>query len=105
MVASNWHFGQRIHQRTLASRAIDTDLTSFTQQAMATMSVAQAFCREPHEFERYRGWVNRSIGAALRLNWQEQLYPFTRDVMLAVAGAIIFGYGGYWCTATSSRRP
>ena len=95
MIASNWYFGRRIHERTLATRAVDTDLTSFTQQAMATMGVAQAFRREPHEFERYRAWVNRSIAAALRLNWQEQLYPFTRDAMLAVASAIIFGYGGY----------
>src|SRR3954454_19215345 len=31
----------------------------------------------------------------MRLNWLEQLYPFTRDSILAVAGAIIFGYGGY----------
>ena len=95
MIASNWFFGRRIHTRTLDSKQADTDLMSFTQQALATMGLAQAFRREPHEFARYRGWVLRSIRAALRLNWQEQLYPFTRDMMLAVAGAIIFGYGGY----------
>jgi subfamily B ATP-binding cassette protein MsbA len=95
MIASNWFFGRRIHTRTLDSKQADTDLMSFTQQALATMGLAQAFRREPHEFARYQGWIMRSIRAALRLNWQEQLYPFTRDVMLAVAGAIIFGYGGY----------
>jgi len=95
MIASNWFFGRRIHTRTLDSKQVDTDLMSFTQQALATMGLAQAFRREPYEFARYRGWVLRSIRAVLRLNWQEQLYPFTRDMMLAVAGALIFGYGGY----------
>jgi ATP-binding cassette subfamily B protein len=95
MIASNWHFGRRIHTRTLDSKRVDTDLTSFVQQAMATIGLTQAFRRERHEFSRYQGWVTRSIAAALRLNWQEQLYPLARDTMLAVGGAIIFGYGGY----------
>src|SRR3954452_7165496 len=95
MIASNWYFGRRIHQRTLEAKQVDTDLTSFTQQAIATIGVVQAFRRELYEFGRYYGWVQRSNNALLRLNWQEQLYPFTRDTMLAVAGAIIFGYGGY----------
>ena len=95
MVASNWFFARRIHQRTLESKQVDTDLTSFIQQAVATVGLAQAFRREPHEFGRFQGWVGRSIRALLRLNWQEQLYPLARDAILAVSGAIIFGYGGY----------
>ena len=95
MIWSNWRFGLRIHQRTLDSKQIDTDLTSYIQQAVATMSLAQAFRREPDEFGRFQGWVQRSIRALLRLNWLEQLYPLARDSILAVAGAIIFGYGGY----------
>ncbi len=59
------------------------------------MSLAQAFRREPDEFGRFQGWVQRSIRALLRLNWLEQLYPLARDSILAVGGAIIFGYGGY----------
>jgi len=73
MIASNWYFGRRVHQRTLEAKQVDTDLTSFTQQAIATIGVAQAFRREPHEFVRYNGWVQRSNDALLRLNWQEQL--------------------------------
>ena len=95
MVASNWYFGRRIHRRTLESKQVDTDLTSFIQQAVATIGLAQAFRREPHEFGRFQGWVTASIRALLRLNWQEQLYPLARDTILAVSGAIIFGYGGY----------
>lgn len=95
MIWSNWVFARRIHARALAAKQADTDLTSLVQRALATIGLAQAFRREPHEFGRFEGAVGRSVRATLRLNWQEQLYPLVRDGTLAVAGALIFGYGGY----------
>src|SRR5215213_6468103 len=95
MIWSNWRFGLRIHERALASKQIDADLTSFIQQAMTRVPLAQTYQREPYEFRRFRGAVGRSVRALLRLNLQEQLYPLVRDSILAVGGAIILGYGGY----------
>jgi subfamily B ATP-binding cassette protein MsbA len=95
IIWSNWRFGVRIHDRALASKQIDTDLTSFIQQAMVRVPLAQVYRREPHEFRRFRGAVGRSVRALLRLNVQEQLYPLARDSILAIGGAVILGYGGY----------
>src|SRR5215217_6311470 len=95
MIWSNWRFGLRIHERALVSKQIDADLTSFIQQAMTRVPLAQAFRREPWEFRRFSGAVGRSVKALLRMNWQEQLYPLARDTILAAGGAIILGYGGY----------
>jgi subfamily B ATP-binding cassette protein MsbA len=95
MIWSNWRFGVRIHARALESKQIDADLTAHIQQAMTRIPLAQAFRRESREFRRFRGAVGRSVRALLRLNWQEQLYPLSRDSILAVGGAIILGYGGY----------
>lgn len=92
---SNWRFGLRIHERALASKQIDADLTAHIQQAMTRIPLAQAFRREPFEFQRLDNAVLRSVRALLRLNWQEQLYPLARDVILALGGAIILGYGGW----------
>ena len=95
MIWSNWRFGVRIHERALASKQIDADLTSSIQQAMVRVPLAQTYQREAYEFRHFRGAVGRSIRALLRLNVQEQLYPLARDSILAVGGAIILGYGGY----------
>ena len=46
VVASNWYFARRIHERSLASKQADSDLTSLTQQSLSTLSLAQAFRRE-----------------------------------------------------------
>lgn len=95
IIWSNWIFGLRIHQRALASKQIDADLTAHIQQAMGRVPLAQAFRREPHELARFGGAVGRSVDALLRLNWQEQLYPLARDSILAIGAAIILGYGGW----------
>jgi ATP-binding cassette, subfamily B, bacterial len=95
MIWSNGRFGVRIHERALASKQIDADLTSLIQQAMVRVPLAQTYQREAYEFRRFRGAVGRSVRALLRLNVQEQLYPLARDSILAMGGAIILGYGGY----------
>jgi ATP-binding cassette subfamily B protein len=95
IIWSNWRFGVRIHQRALASKQIDAELTAHIQQAMVRVPLAQAFRREAHEQARFGGAVGRSVTALLRLNWQEQLYPLARDSILAIGGAIILGYGGW----------
>jgi ATP-binding cassette, subfamily B, bacterial len=95
MIWSNWRFGIRIHERALASKQTDADLTSSIQQAITRVPLAQAFGQEPDEFQEFRGALGRSVRALLRLNIQEQLYPLARDSILAVGGAIILGYGGY----------
>lgn len=92
---SNWRFGMRIHQRALESKQIDADLTAHIQQAMSRVPLSQAFRREPFEFSRFEDAVARSVKALLRLNWQEQLYPLARDIILSIGGAIILGYGGW----------
>jgi ATP-binding cassette subfamily B protein len=95
MIWSNWRFGIRIHNRALESKQIDANLMAHIQQAIARIPLAQTFQREDREFRGFRVAVGRSVRALLRLNWQEQLYPLSRDSILAVGGAIILGYGGY----------
>jgi subfamily B ATP-binding cassette protein MsbA len=95
MIWSNWRFGVRIHKRALDSKQIDADVTAHFQQAMTRIPLTQAFRREDREFRGFRVAVGRSTRALLRLNWQEQLYPLSRDFIVTVGGAIILGYGGY----------
>ena len=95
MIWSNWVFGLRIHHRALESKQIDADLTAHIQQAISRVPLAQAFRRETHEFGGFAAAVMRSVRGLLRMNWMEQLYPLSRDAILAIGGAIILGYGGY----------
>jgi ATP-binding cassette subfamily B protein len=95
IVWSNSQFGMRIYERAIVSKQVDADLTAHIQQAMVRVPLAQAFRREPSELLGFGAAVGRSVGALLRLNWQEQLYPLARDSILALGAAIILGYGGW----------
>jgi subfamily B ATP-binding cassette protein MsbA len=95
IIVSNWYFARKILQRSLTSKQADSNLTSLIQQSISTVGLAQAFRRERHEFGRFQACVQESNDAALKLTWQEQLYPLARDTILALSAAIIFGYGGY----------
>jgi ATP-binding cassette, subfamily B, bacterial len=95
ILASNWYFGRRIYGCSLASRRADADLTSFVQQAVTTVGLTQAFRRETHELGRHAAAVARRNDMTMRLVWQEQFYPFARDLILAASAAAITGYGGY----------
>ena len=92
---SNWSFGRRIHTRALVSKQTDADLTSHVQQAIVRLPLMQAFRRESCEHGRFTEAVDRSVTALIRLNWQEQLYPLTRDCIMALGAAVILGCGGY----------
>ena len=101
MIWSNWRFGVRIHDRALASKQIDGDLISFIQQAMVRVPLAQVYRREPYEFRRFRGAVGRSVRALLRLNVQEQLYPWPVTAFLLSEALSSWATAATSCTAIS----
>ncbi|HYG73739.1 MAG TPA: ABC transporter ATP-binding protein [Planctomycetota bacterium] len=95
LVVANIHFGKKIRRRAAESKRQDAAMTTSIQRSMASMGLIQAFGRQRSEALRFKGTVDRSVGAAMRLNWQEQLYPLAVQVIFALGGAVIFGYGGY----------
>jgi ABC-type multidrug transport system fused ATPase/permease subunit len=50
-------------------------LRSTMQQAIDLIGLIQSFGREATESRRFAGAVERSVMNAMRLNWQENLYP------------------------------
>jgi ATP-binding cassette, subfamily B, bacterial len=95
LILANRHFGRRIKMRSAESKQADANLTTSIQRAMSSVSLIQAFGRERHEQGRFGQSVEHSVARGMSLNWQENLYPLTVQIIFAIGGAIIFGYGGY----------
>jgi subfamily B ATP-binding cassette protein MsbA len=95
MIWTNLHFGRTIKARTAESKRIDTDFTTLVQRAMSTVGIVQLFGRQKLVCAHHGEAVDRSVVAWMRMNWQEQLYPLTVNLIYALGGAIVFGYGGY----------
>jgi len=95
LVLANAYFSRTIRRTSNASKQADTDFTTFVQRAAATVTLAQLFGREARESDRFRDSVGRTITAGMRMNWQQQLYPWSQRVTYALGYAFILGYGGY----------
>ncbi len=95
LILANWYFGEKIRHRALESKRIDALMTSTMQQSIESIGLIQSFGREATESKRFVKVVEQSITASMRLNWQETLFPLAVQVIFALGGGIIFGYGGY----------
>ncbi|HEX8916439.1 MAG TPA: ABC transporter ATP-binding protein, partial [Humisphaera sp.] len=95
LVAANLYFGRNIRRTSAQSKQADTDLTTFVQRAMATVSLAQLFGRQRTESARFAGVVDRTVNVGMSMSWQIQLFPWSQRVLYAVGHAFVLGYGGW----------
>lgn len=100
----NLHFGRMIRDRSLTAKAAESDLTTFTQRAMSAIGLIQLFGRQDDESNRFRGAVDTTIRTGMRMNWQEQLYPFAQRTIFAMGFAFVLGYGGYLVCKTPTNQ-
>lgn len=105
LILANWYFEPKIRHRAFESKRTDALMTSTMQQAIESIGLIQSFGREATESRRFARVVERSVAASMRLNWQETLYPLAVQVIFALGGGVIFGYGGYLVYRDQFLRP
>ncbi|MEP0799009.1 ABC transporter ATP-binding protein [Funiculus sociatus] len=105
LLLANWYFEERIRRRAFESKQTDAVMTSTMQQAIELIGLIQSFRREATESRRFTRMVDRSVAAAMRLHWQENLYPLAVQVVFALGSGVIFGYGGYLVYRDQFLRP
>ncbi|BAZ24896.1 ATP-binding protein of ABC transporter [Kalymmatonema gypsitolerans NIES-4073] len=105
LILANWYFEGEIKRRAMKSKRTDALMTSTMQQAIELIGLIQSFGREATESRRFARVVEQSVAASMRLNWQETLYPLTVQIIFALGGGVIFGYGGYLVYRDQLLRP
>ncbi|MBD2013306.1 ABC transporter ATP-binding protein [Microcoleus sp. FACHB-53] len=105
LLLANWYFEGRIRRRAFESKQTDAVMTSTMQQAIELIGLIQSFGREATESRRFARAVDRSVSAAMRLHWKENLYPLAVQVVFALGSGVIFGYGGYLVYRDQFLRP
>ena len=95
LALANIHFGRTIRRTSAVSKQTDSDWTTFVQRAMQSVGLVQLFGRQQIESARHQGAVERTIGAGMQMNWQDQLYPWSQRVIFAMGYAFVLGYGGW----------
>jgi ATP-binding cassette, subfamily B, bacterial len=84
-----------LKERSIEAKEYDSKLTTSIQRSLASIGLVQAFGREDFEYGRFHNTVRQSVGAWLRLHWQEVIYWLLIGMILGGGAALIFGFGGY----------
>ena len=95
LAAANVVFGRRLKERSLECKERDSQFTTAVQRSMACIGLVQAFGRESEEFGQFHGTVRENVRAWWRLNRQQVAYNMIVGTLFGLAGAAVFGYGGY----------
>jgi ABC-type multidrug transport system fused ATPase/permease subunit len=95
LAITNVVFGRRLKARSIECKERDSAFTTAVQRSMASIGLMQAFGREAEEFGNFHGTVRETIRAWWNLNRQQIAYNIIVGSMFGLAGASIFGYGGY----------
>lgn len=95
LVALNWHYAPQVKRRTIRSKEADTSYTNALIRSISGIAVVQSFCRQPFEYDRFRSGASNSAESWQSVVRAETSYNFWVQTVFSVAGAIIFGYGGY----------
>ena len=95
LAVTNVVFGRRLKARSLECKERDSQFTTAVQRSMACIGLVQAFGRESEEFGKFHGTLRETVRAGWRLNRQQILYNVIIGTLFGLAGAAIFGYGGY----------
>jgi subfamily B ATP-binding cassette protein MsbA len=100
-------YAKVLKTKSLEAKEFDTQLTTAIQRSVATIGLVQAFGREADEYQRFHTTVRQSVGAYLRMHWQEMVYWLFVGGIFGVGTAAIVGYGGYmvWRDQVQARPP
>jgi subfamily B ATP-binding cassette protein MsbA len=88
-------YARILRDYSLKAKEFDTRLMTTVQRSVATIGLVQAFGRETDEYDRFHTSIRDSVGAYMRLHWQEMIYWLFVGNIFGIGGALIFGYGGY----------
>jgi ABC-type multidrug transport system fused ATPase/permease subunit len=89
------HYGKIFHEKSLAAKQAESDLTVAIQRSVSAIELVQAFGREAEELAHFHLTVGQSVKTWLKLHWEEVCYWLIIGVIFGVGGALIFGIGGW----------
>lgn len=95
LMVANWYFAPLVKSRTLNAKIADTGFTTALIRSINGIFLVQSYGREDEELRRFKETAKLSADEWQKLNRSQASYDFIVQTTYSLAGAIIFGYGGY----------
>src|SRR5262249_35095179 len=76
-------------------KGLEGESLSIVHEAISMIRVIVAFCREGHEYRRFRTQAAKAIDARIRLTVRQTLFSLAVNITTAAGTALVLGVGAY----------
>jgi ATP-binding cassette subfamily B protein/subfamily B ATP-binding cassette protein MsbA len=87
------YYALRVQDRVLSVRNMEGESLSIVHETMSMLRVIVAFCREGHEYRRFRLQGERTIDARVKLTVRQTLFSLVVNMTTAAGTALLLGIG------------
>jgi ABC-type multidrug transport system fused ATPase/permease subunit len=88
------YYSTRMVDRAERVKQLESSLVERMFEILSSIRVVKSFAREPHELDRFNRVGAETMGARLRLTWQESLFTIALSAITLVGTALILTVGG-----------
>lgn len=105
LLVNNFYFARKVEASTRSAKEAESELNNTLIRSISGLSIVQLFGQRQAESSLFNRWANASanrwVGLAKRQCW----HGLVVQVIFSLAGAVIFGYGGYLAWRDQFAQP
>jgi ATP-binding cassette, subfamily B, bacterial len=90
------YYARRIQPRVVEVRHLESMSLTIVHEAMTMMRVIVAFCREGHEWLRFRKQGEQAVAARVDLTVRQTMFSLVVTMTTAIGSALVMGFGAYF---------
>ena len=89
------YYATHIQERLREVKTMEGESLSIVHESLSMLRVIAAFCREGHEYSRFRRQGEKAVNARVRLTVRQTLFSLAVNMTTAIGTALVLGVGAY----------
>jgi ABC-type multidrug transport system fused ATPase/permease subunit len=89
------YYSTRIQSRLWKVKNLEGESLSVIHESLSMMRVIAAFCREEHEYRRFRDQTTIAVNARVNVTISQTLFSLAVNMITALGSAAVLGMGAY----------
>jgi ATP-binding cassette subfamily B protein/subfamily B ATP-binding cassette protein MsbA len=89
------YYSAKIQDRLTRVRTLESNSLSIIHEAFGMMRVIVAFCREDHEYKRFRDQTTLAVGERVKITVRQTIFSLVVNFITAIGTALVLGLGAH----------
>ncbi|HET7428373.1 MAG TPA: ABC transporter ATP-binding protein [Gaiellales bacterium] len=89
------YYARRIQPRVVEVRHLESRSMQIVHEAISMMRVIVAFCREGHEYRKFRSQAEEAVAARVDVTVRQTMFSLVVTMITAIGSSLVLGFGAY----------